>query len=79
MISLQNWRFLWRIYQAAHKKFYVDEVYLFITKKLFSRWLVRRVGRQIYCRRVYEFAGLHHRKISALIKGLQSGKVQNMH
>ncbi|MDP3665478.1 MAG: NADH-quinone oxidoreductase subunit L [Sediminibacterium sp.] len=66
-------------YQAAHKKFYVDEVYLFITKKI----VFPLVGQPIAWVDKYIVDGFMNllasitAKISALIKGLQSGKVQN--
>lgn len=66
-------------YKAAYKKFYIDELYLFITKKIVfnligrpAAWIDRTI-----------FDGLMNgiatttAQISALIKGVQSGKIQN--
>lgn len=66
-------------YQAAHKKFYVDEVYLFITKKI----VFPLVGQPIAWTDKHIVDGFMNllasitAKISELIKGVQSGKVQN--
>lgn len=66
-------------YQAAHKKFYVDEVYLFITKKI----VFPLVGQPIAWIDKHIVDGFMNllasitAKISELIKGVQSGKVQN--
>ncbi len=70
---------LGRLYRAAYKKFYIDEVYLFITKKIIfngigrpAAWIDKNI--------VDGFMNLlatTTAKLSALIKGLQSGKVQN--
>ncbi len=67
------------LYKAAYKKFYIDEMYLFATRKIIfnligrpSAWMDRNI--------VDGFMSLLARitqKISYLIKGLQSGKVQN--
>ncbi len=67
------------LYKAAYKKFYIDELYLFITKKIVfnligrpAAWIDRNI-----------FDGLMNgiatttAQISALIKGVQSGKIQN--
>jgi NADH-quinone oxidoreductase subunit L len=67
------------LYTAAHKKFYVDEVYLFITKKIIFPF----IGQPIAWADKYIVDGFMQllakitAKISMLIKGLQSGKVQN--
>jgi NADH-quinone oxidoreductase subunit L len=66
-------------YTAAHKKFYVDEVYLFITKKI----IFPLIGQPIAWADKYIVDGFMlalantTAKFSASIKGLQSGKVQN--
>jgi NADH-quinone oxidoreductase subunit L len=67
------------LYRSAYSKFYIDEIYLFITKKIIfnlvgkpAAWIDRNV--------VDGFMNLLAAitaKISASIKGLQSGKVQN--
>jgi NADH-quinone oxidoreductase subunit L len=67
------------LYRAAYKKFYIDEVYLFITKKIIfngigrpAAWIDKNI--------VDGFINLlatATAKLSAMIKGLQSGKVQN--
>ena len=67
------------IYRSAYKKFYIDEIYLFITKKIIFN-LVGRPAAWIDKNIVDGFMNLLAAitaKISALIKGLQSGKVQN--
>ncbi len=72
-----------RIWQSCTglptRKFYIDEIYLFITKKIIfngigrpAAWIDKNI--------VDGFMNLlatTTAKISALIKGLQSGKVQN--
>lgn len=66
------------IYTAAYKKFYIDEVYLFITKKVLfnlvgrpAAWIDRNIVDGL-------MNGLANATatVSALIKGMQSGKVQ---
>ncbi len=67
------------LYRGTYKKFYIDEVYLFITKKIIfngigrpAAWIDKNI--------VDGFMNLLANttaKISALIKGIQSGKVQN--
>jgi NADH-quinone oxidoreductase subunit L len=67
------------IYRAAYSKFYIDEIYLFITQKIIFN-LVGRPAAWIDKHIVDGFINLLATitaKISALIKGLQSGKVQN--
>jgi NADH-quinone oxidoreductase subunit L len=66
-------------YQTARKKFYIDELYLFITQKIIfnaigkpAAWFDKNI--------VDGFMNLLAKitaKISELIKGFQSGKVQN--
>lgn len=66
------------LYKAAYKKFYIDEIYLFITKKIIFN-LVGRPAAWIDKNIVDGFMNLLAAitaKISAVIKGLQSGKVQ---
>jgi NADH-quinone oxidoreductase subunit L len=66
-------------YTAAHNKFYVDEVYLFITKKI----IFPLIGQPIAWVDKYIVDGFMlalantTAKLSTSIKGLQSGKVQN--
>ncbi len=67
------------LYHAAYRKFYIDELYLFVTKKIIFN-LVGRPAAWIDKNIVDGFMNLlatTTAKISALIKGLQSGKVQN--
>jgi NADH-quinone oxidoreductase subunit L len=67
------------LYTAAYKKFYIDEVYLFITKKIIFPFIGQPIAwadKNI----VDGFMLLLAKstaKFSASIKGLQSGKVQN--
>ncbi len=70
---------LGKLYRAAYRKFYIDELYLFVTRKIIfngigrpSAWFDKKI--------VDGFMnGLANTtaKISGSIKGLQSGKVQN--
>ncbi|HRH59547.1 MAG TPA: NADH-quinone oxidoreductase subunit L [Chitinophagaceae bacterium] len=67
------------IYRTAYRKFYIDEVYLFITKKIIFN-LVGKPAAWIDKHVVDGFMNLLATitgKVSAFIKGLQSGKVQN--
>jgi NADH-quinone oxidoreductase subunit L len=67
------------LYRVAHHKFYIDEIYLFITKKIIFN-LVGKPAAWIDRNIVDGFMNLLAAitaKISAIIKGLQSGKVQN--
>ncbi len=67
------------LYKAAYKKFYIDEVYIFITKKIIFN-LIGRPAAWFDKNIVDGFMNLIATiiaKISATIKGLQSGKVQN--
>ena len=66
-------------YRAAYKKFYVDELYLFITKKIVFPLIGQPIAwadRNIVDGFVLLLASTTE-KISSAIKGLQSGKVQN--
>ncbi|MCE2676477.1 MAG: NADH-quinone oxidoreductase subunit L [Sediminibacterium sp.] len=66
-------------YRAAYKKFYVDELYLFITKKIVFPLIGQPIAwadRNIVDGFVMLIANTTA-KISTAIKGLQSGKVQN--
>ena len=67
------------LYTAAYKKFYIDEVYLFITKKIIFPFIGQPIAwadRNIVDGFMLLLAKTTA-KISELIKGLQSGKVQN--
>ncbi len=67
------------LYRSAYRKFYVDELYLFITKKIIFN-LIGRPAAWIDKNIVDGFMNLLAAitaKISELIKGVQSGKVQN--
>jgi NADH-quinone oxidoreductase subunit L len=67
------------LYRAAHKKFYMDELYLFITKKI----IFPLIGQPIAWIDKNIVDGLMNAsatvtgKISENIKGLQSGRIQN--
>ncbi|MEO6166795.1 MAG: NADH-quinone oxidoreductase subunit L [Chitinophagales bacterium] len=66
-------------YQAAHRKFYIDEVYLFITKKIIFNMVAKPAAwfdRNIVDGLMNLIADITQ-NISSMIKGLQSGKVQN--
>ena len=67
------------LYQAVYKKFYIDEVYLFITKKVVFN-LIGKPAAWIDKNIVDGFMNLMASitaRISGLIKGLQSGRVQS--
>ena len=67
------------LYKAAYHKFYMDELYLFITKKIVFNLIGRPaawVDRNIVDGLMNGIASTTG-KISSLIKGVQSGKVQN--
>ncbi len=67
------------LYKAAYHKFYMDELYLFITKKIVFNLIGRPaawIDRNIVDGLMNGIATTTG-KISSLIKGLQSGKVQN--
>lgn len=66
------------LYKTAYKKFYIDEVYLFITKKIIFNLVGRPaawVDKNIIDGAMNGMAGLTA-GISSAIKGIQSGKVQ---
>ena len=67
------------LYSAAYKKFYIDEVYLFITRKIIfncigrpAAWIDKNVVDGLMNGMANATA-----KTAVLIKGIQSGKVQN--
>lgn len=67
------------IYRTAYQKFYIDEVYLFITKKIIfnlvgrpAAWIDKNIVDGSMNGIAYGMA-----KISEWMKGIQSGKVQN--
>ncbi|MEO5648162.1 MAG: NADH-quinone oxidoreductase subunit L [Chitinophagaceae bacterium] len=67
------------LYRSAYRKFYIDEVYLFITKKIIFNLIGRPaawIDKNIVDGLMNLIASATG-KISALIKGMQSGKVQN--
>jgi len=67
------------IYRSAYNKFYIDELYLFITKKIIFNIVARPVAwidRNIVDAMIVG-TGSTTTKFSELIKGIQSGKVQN--
>ena len=67
------------LYTAAYKKFYIDEVYIFITKKIVFPFIGQPIAwadRNIVDGFMLLLAKITA-KISESIKGLQSGKVQN--
>lgn len=66
------------IYKTAYRKFYIDEIYLFITKKIIFNLVGRPaawIDKHIVDGMMNGIAWLTAR-ISALIKGIQSGNVQ---
>ena len=67
------------LYKAAYKKFYIDEIYLFITKKIVFNLIGRPaawIDKNIVDGLMNGIAATTG-KTSSLIKGMQSGKVQN--
>jgi NADH-quinone oxidoreductase subunit L len=67
------------LYKAAYSKFYIDEIYLFITKKVLfnligrpAAWIDKNIVDGLM-----NFTGYMTVLISELTRGLQSGKVQN--
>lgn len=67
------------LYKAAYKKFYIDELYLFITKKIVFNLIGRPaawIDRNIFDGLMNGIAATTA-TISTLIKGVQSGKIQN--
>jgi NADH-quinone oxidoreductase subunit L len=67
------------LYKAAYKKFYIDEIYLFITKKIIFN-LIGRPAAWIDKHIVDGFMNLLATitaKVAEFIKGFQSGKVQS--
>ncbi len=67
------------LYTAAYKKFYIDEVYLFITKKIIFPFIGQPIAwaDKNIVDGFMQLLAKTTAKISELIKGLQSGKVQN--
>ena len=66
-------------YRAAYRKFYIDEIYLFITKKIVFN-LIGRPAAWIDKNIVdgsMNLLGATTARTSELIKGIQSGRVQN--
>ncbi|HYM94641.1 MAG TPA: NADH-quinone oxidoreductase subunit L [Chitinophagaceae bacterium] len=67
------------LYKTAYKKFYIDEIYLFVTKKIIFHLIGRPaawIDKIIVDGTMNGIASVTG-KISMLIKGIQSGKVQN--
>ncbi|MDP4261038.1 MAG: NADH-quinone oxidoreductase subunit L [Bacteroidota bacterium] len=67
------------LYKTAYRKFYIDEIYLFVTKKIIfnligrpAAWIDRNIVDGLMNGIAAVTAG-----ISSLIKGIQSGKVQS--
>ena len=67
------------LYQAAFKKFYVDELYLFITKKIIFPFIGQPIAwaDKNIVDGFMLLLGKTTAKISFKIKGIQSGKVRN--
>jgi NADH-quinone oxidoreductase subunit L len=67
------------LYKASYRKFYIDEIYLFVTKKIIFNLIGRPaawIDRNIVDGLMNLMAAITA-AIAATIKGLQSGKVQN--
>ena len=72
-------RSLGGLYKAAHKKFYIDEVYLFITQKIIFNLIGRPaawIDKNIVDGLMNGIANTTA-SVSGFIKGIQSGKVQS--
>jgi NADH-quinone oxidoreductase subunit L len=67
-----------RIYKAAYKKFYIDEIYQFITKKIFFNMVGRPAAwfDKIIVDGLVNFSGTATQFVSDKIKRLQSGQLQ---
>jgi len=76
----QKWATAFRgLYTAAYHKFYIDELYLFVTKKIIFNFIGRPaawIDRNIVDGLMNGLAASTAR-VSATIKGVQSGKVQD--
>ena len=67
------------LYKAAYQKFYIDEIYLFITQKIIFNLIGRPaawIDKNIVDGLMNGIANTTA-SISEIIKGIQSGKVQN--
>ena len=67
------------LYKTAHRKFYIDEIYLFVTKKIIFNIVGRPaawIDKNIVDGTMNGIAWTTGR-ISVLVKGVQSGKVQS--
>jgi len=67
------------LYQSAYKKFYIDEIYLFITKKIIFNCIGRPaawIDKNIVDGLMNGIASATE-KTAGFIKGIQSGKIQN--
>jgi NADH-quinone oxidoreductase subunit L len=67
-----------RLYTAAYKRFYLDEVYLFITKKVIFNGISKPLAwfdRHVVDGTMNGFATISQR-VSYAIRGLQSGQLQ---
>ena len=67
------------LYKAAYKKFYIDEIYLFITRKIIFNLIGRPaawIDKNIVDGLMNGIANTTA-SVSGFIKGMQSGKVQN--
>jgi len=72
-------RSLGAFYQSAYRKFYIDEIYLFITRKFIFKIIGKNAAQ--FDRSVVDGGvngvGLSTQMISEKIKGLQSGRLQS--
>ena len=67
------------LYRSAYRKFYIDEVYVFLTKKIFFNLIGRPaawIDKNMIDGSINLIAAITA-KCSAIIKGFQSGKVQH--
>ena len=67
------------LYTATYNKFYFDEIYLFVTKKIIFNYISRPVA--WFDRHIVDGfmvgIGLTTEKVSYRIKGMQSGQLQH--
>lgn len=66
------------LYRAAYRKFYVDEVYLFVTRNVIFPWIARPIAwvDKHIVDELVNTTGTSTEWISEKIKAIQSGKVQ---
>lgn len=67
------------LYTAAHNKFYMDEVWMFVTKKIIFRCISEPIAwfdKKVIDGGLIDGMGTVTQKLASAIKGMQSGRVQ---